>query len=120
MHGAIDLAVQRNVGYVYFTDDAILAAPNDNPFDRLPTYWQDEVNYVASFRARAIRGDAARQCGPRVIGVGSGILFLRMKASTIAQYPSLISTAKKLPKLPVFSRVFPLAWGRMKRTADLP
>jgi hypothetical protein len=48
MRGAIDLAVQRNVGYVYVTDDTILAAPNDNPFDRLPTYWQAEVSYVAS------------------------------------------------------------------------
>lgn len=48
MHSAIDLAVQRNVGYVYVTDDNILPSPNENPFDRLPTYWQDEVSYVAS------------------------------------------------------------------------
>lgn len=48
MHASIDLAVQRNIGYVYVTDDTILASPNDNPFDRLPTYWQNEVSYVAS------------------------------------------------------------------------
>jgi hypothetical protein len=48
MKSAVDLAVQRNVGYVYVTDDNILAAPNDNPFDRLPSYWTTEVSYVAS------------------------------------------------------------------------
>jgi hypothetical protein len=48
MRAAVDLAVQRNIGYVYVTDDTILAAPNQNPFDRLPTYWTSEVSYVAS------------------------------------------------------------------------
>jgi Spherulation-specific family 4 len=66
MHSAVDLAVQRNVGYVYVTDDAILAPPNDNPFDRLPTYWQNEVSYIASVpepSSALLLGSAALVCG---------------------------------------------------------
>jgi hypothetical protein len=41
MRTNIDLAVQRNITFVYSTDDN-----GDNPWDELPTYWLDEVNYV--------------------------------------------------------------------------
>jgi hypothetical protein len=37
----IDLAVARNIGYVYVTDDTL-----DNPYDSLPTYWSCEVDYI--------------------------------------------------------------------------
>jgi hypothetical protein len=43
MQKAIDLAVQRNIGLVYVTDDAM-----PNPWDMLPTYWQEKVNYIKS------------------------------------------------------------------------
>lgn len=46
MKQAIDLAYQRNVGYVYVTDDS--PAGGANPFDSLPSYWTQEVTYVAS------------------------------------------------------------------------
>lgn len=43
MQHFVDLAVQRNVGYVYVTDDTL-----PNPWDSLPPYWTDEVSYLAS------------------------------------------------------------------------
>lgn len=43
MRSAVDLAAQRNVGYVFVTDDT-----TPNPYDTLPSYWKEEVNYVAS------------------------------------------------------------------------
>lgn len=45
MRQAVDLAVFRNVGYVYVTDDG-----GDNPWDSLPTYWTQLVDYVAAWR----------------------------------------------------------------------
>jgi hypothetical protein len=53
MQAAVDLAIERNVGYVYLTDD--LYSPN--PWDTLPTYWVDEVAYIA--QQNAMLGAAA-------------------------------------------------------------
>jgi len=43
MQTAIDLALERNIGLVYVTDDVM-----PNPWDRLPTFWQKQVNYIKS------------------------------------------------------------------------
>ena len=43
----IDLAVGRNIKYVYVTDDG----DDGNPWDGLPGYWQQELNYVQSIIA---------------------------------------------------------------------
>jgi hypothetical protein len=43
MHAAIALAVQRNVGYVFVTDKT-----TPNPYNALPSYWTDEINYIAA------------------------------------------------------------------------
>lgn len=45
MRGFIDLAVSRQIGYVYVTSDS-----GANPWDSLPDYWQEEVNYVKAYR----------------------------------------------------------------------
>ena len=37
----LDLAVSRNIGYVYLTDDIL-----DNPWDTLPAYWQDLLDTI--------------------------------------------------------------------------
>jgi len=46
MRSHIDMAVARNVGYVYVTDDG-----SDNPWDSLPTFWTAEVDYIESLNA---------------------------------------------------------------------
>jgi hypothetical protein len=50
MQSHIDLAVSRNFGYVYITDDMLLP----NPWDSLPSYWTTEVSHVASYNVPAI------------------------------------------------------------------
>ncbi|TWT92879.1 Spherulation-specific family 4 [Botrimarina colliarenosi] len=45
----VDLAVSRNVGGVYFTDDVL-----NNPWDRLPSYWEQFVTKVATVNNRVI------------------------------------------------------------------
>lgn len=45
MRTNIDLAVRRNMHYVYATDDS-----GGNPWDTLPTYWTQLVDYVAAYR----------------------------------------------------------------------
>jgi len=52
MRHYVDSAVQRNIGYIYVTDDK-----GANPWDTLPSYWISFVNYVEVCRkAPAGRG----------------------------------------------------------------
>lgn len=46
METALGLAVQRNTGGIYITDDVM-----NNPWDRLPAYWQAEVAAVAQINS---------------------------------------------------------------------
>lgn len=48
MRSDIDLAVARHIGYVYVTDDIM-----DNPYNLLPTYWQDEISYIKLLNGQA-------------------------------------------------------------------
>ena len=48
MRQAVDLALARNVGYVYVTNDGL-----DNPWDSLPTYWSELLVYVAGANQQA-------------------------------------------------------------------
>ena len=41
MKTAIDLAVSRNYGYVFVTDDGL-----NNPWDTLPSYWSAMIDYI--------------------------------------------------------------------------
>ena len=45
MKSHLDKAVERNIGYIYITNDS----PNSNdgdPWNSLPPYWQEEVDYI--------------------------------------------------------------------------
>jgi Spherulation-specific family 4 len=42
MQQHLDLAVQRNIGYIYITNDLA----NSNPWDSFPSYWQAEVESI--------------------------------------------------------------------------
>lgn len=46
MEAAIDLAVSRNYGYIYITDDN-----GDNPWDSLPSYWSELIDYTEAFNS---------------------------------------------------------------------
>lgn len=43
MQIALDLASERNIGYAFITDDSV-----SNPWDELPSYWNDEINYMST------------------------------------------------------------------------
>ena len=45
MKSHIDLALERNIGYIYITDDSPTSEDGD-PWNSLPSYWQEEVNYI--------------------------------------------------------------------------
>jgi Spherulation-specific family 4 len=53
MRSNIDLAVQRNIGFIYITNDG-----GSNPWDTLPSYWQQEVAYVKAYRDLHVTGVA--------------------------------------------------------------
>jgi Spherulation-specific family 4 len=48
MTNSINLAVSRNAGWIYVTDDTL-----SNPWDTLPTYWTNEVKYIRSLNQSA-------------------------------------------------------------------
>ena len=50
MQTNLNLAVSRRAGYVYITDDVL-----NNPWDRLPTYWTQEVAAVEELNRAAAR-----------------------------------------------------------------
>ena len=52
----LDLAVARNAGQVYITDDVL-----NNPWDRLPTYWDAMVNRIEEIN------DAPPPAGPQTM-----------------------------------------------------
>ena len=54
MTNFIHLAVSRNTGYIYVTDDG-----GNNPWDRLPAYWIEEVGLVESINREAARARRA-------------------------------------------------------------
>ena len=43
----INLAMARNMGYIYVTDDSPKGDDGD-PWNSLPSYWQEEVDYIQS------------------------------------------------------------------------
>ena len=48
MTNDVNLAIARNAGWIYVTGDS-----GANPWDTLPTYWTNEVNYVRSLNQAA-------------------------------------------------------------------
>jgi hypothetical protein len=48
MTNYINLAASRNAGWIYVTDDTL-----PNPWDTLPAFWTNEVNYIRSLNLSA-------------------------------------------------------------------
>jgi hypothetical protein len=48
MSNDVTLAISRNAGWIFFTDAGL-----PNPYDKLPTYWTNEVNIVQSLNQPA-------------------------------------------------------------------
>lgn len=48
MTNYVNLAASRNVGWIYVTDDVL-----PNPWDTLPAFWTNEVNYIRSLNQSA-------------------------------------------------------------------
>ncbi|CAD5924697.1 hypothetical protein NO758_00888 [Planktothrix agardhii] len=51
MKSHIDKAVERNIQYIYITDDSP-DSPDKDPWNSLPSYWQEEVNYIQSLNQK--------------------------------------------------------------------
>ena len=61
MTNYVQLAVKRNAGYVYVTDDR-----GSNPWDTLPSYWTAEVDLVETInRQTATNRPAVLSIAPR-------------------------------------------------------
>ncbi|MCP4371179.1 MAG: hypothetical protein GY797_24150 [Deltaproteobacteria bacterium] len=49
MKAHTDVAVNNNIGYVYVTNDIM-----PNPWDTLPDFWQEEIEYIASKNSESV------------------------------------------------------------------
>lgn len=54
MRSNVDLAVHRNIGWVYVTPDTL-----PNPWDTLPAYWSALLDHAAAYRNLRVTGIAA-------------------------------------------------------------
>lgn len=51
MKSHIDKAAERNIQHIYITDDSP-DRPDQDPWNSLPSYWQEEVNYIQSLNQK--------------------------------------------------------------------
>ena len=70
MSNYVGLAVSRNAGWIYITDDTL-----PNPYDTLPSYWTNEVNLVQSFNGGGQPVTIITQPADQTAGVGGSITF---------------------------------------------
>lgn len=54
MKSHIDRAIARQIGYIYVTDDSP-TSPDRDPWNSLPSYWQEQVDYIQSLNQRLER-----------------------------------------------------------------
>src|ERR1051326_8941561 len=65
-----NLAAARNAGWIYVTDDS-----GSNPWDTLPSYWTNEVNYIQSLN------QSAPGTQLKLLGVTNGLPSLRISGA---------------------------------------
>ncbi|HVU09009.1 MAG TPA: spherulation-specific family 4 protein [Verrucomicrobiae bacterium] len=70
MSNDVGLAVSRNAGWIYITDDSL-----PNPYDTLPSYWTNEVNLVQSFNGGVLPVTIITQPADQTAKVGSSTTF---------------------------------------------
>ena len=70
MSNYVGLAVSRNAGWIYITDDVL-----PNPYDTLPAYWTNEVNLVQSFNGGSLPVTIVSQPSDETAKVGSPVTF---------------------------------------------
>ena len=70
MTNYINLAASRNVGWIYVTDDTL-----PNPWDTLPAYWTNEVNYIRSLNQSAPATEL------RILSVSNRVPSLRISGA---------------------------------------
>jgi hypothetical protein len=70
MSNYVGLAVSRNAGWIYITDDTL-----PNPYDTLPSYWTNEVGLVQSFNGGTLPVTILTQPVSQTANLGRSITF---------------------------------------------
>jgi Spherulation-specific family 4/Immunoglobulin I-set domain len=70
MSNDVGLAVSRNAGWIYITDDTF-----PNPYDTLPSYWTNEVGLVQSFNSGSLPVSIVIQPADQTAKAGSSASF---------------------------------------------
>jgi hypothetical protein len=81
MRTNVDLAVQRNVGWVYVTDDVL----KPDPWDSLAGYWTNLVDYVAAYR------------GVRITEIAAGTGGVSLACAAVPGRPARVEWSGALP-----------------------
>jgi hypothetical protein len=92
MTNTVTLAASRNVGWVYVSD----ATSTSNPYDRLPVYWTNEVNYIRSLNlaqaATQLKLSAVTNGVPVLQIFGSPGVYEVQASTNLQQWTALATT----------------------------
>jgi hypothetical protein len=77
MTNFVNLAVGRRAGFIYVTDDS-----GANPWDTLPSYWEEEVNLLESLN----RAAAERVRAKLVMGPAPGVTMMVDASGAVGRY----------------------------------
>jgi len=93
MTNDINLAASRNVGWVFVTDNTNAA----NPYDRLPVYWTNEVNYIHSLNlaqpAAQLQVLSMSQRGPNLQLTGPAGVYELQASTNLASWSAMATVA---------------------------
>ncbi|MEY4917982.1 MAG: hypothetical protein RL616_1895 [Verrucomicrobiota bacterium] len=100
MTNDVNLAVARNVGWIYVTGDS-----GANPWDTLPAYWTNEVNYIRSQNlaqpATQLRVLSVSNRVPTLQINGSPGAYELQASTNLASWTAIVIVSTKTNTLPV-------------------
>lgn len=83
----LELASSRGAGWVYFTDDPYVTDGDRNPYDKLPTYWEQLTASVSNFNF--LRGDMNGDCEFNTLDLAPFVLALLDRSAYSIAYPDI-------------------------------
>lgn len=83
----LELASTRGAGWVYFTDDPFVPNVDENPYDKLPTYWEQMSNSISDFNF--LLGDMNGDCEFDTLDINPFVLAILDRTAYSIAYPNI-------------------------------
>lgn len=83
----LTLVSSRGAGWVYFTDDPFVPDVDENPYDKIASYWTQFASDVSSFNF--VRGDLNGDCEFNTLDISPFVLAILDRNAYSAAYPNI-------------------------------